>query len=64
MMKIMIGDKSIYADGYISNSKEKSVLFYREKDDLDYIPPIKIDVNALSDFGREVLQIESEDKDG
>ena len=61
MIKIVIGDKSIYADRYILNSKEKSVLFYREKDDLDYIPPIKIDANALSDFGREVLQIESEE---
>lgn len=57
-MKVGIGDKFIYADGYTSNSKEKSVLFYRKKDDLDYIPPIKIEVDALSDFGREVLQVE------
>ena len=53
---MVIGDKTIYADEYSSNPKEKSVLFYREKDDLDYIPPIKIDANALSDFGIEVLQ--------
>lgn len=62
-MKIVIGDKSIYADGYIPNPKEKSILFYRKKDDLDYIPPIKIDANALSDFGRKLLQAESEDKE-
>lgn len=59
---IVIGDKSIYADGYILNPKEKSVLFYREKSDLDYIPPIKVNANVLSDFGRELLQAESEDK--
>ena len=57
-MKIVIGSKSIYADEYTSNPKEKSVMFYRKKDDLDYIPPIKIAVEALSDFGRELLQVE------
>ena len=60
-MKIDIGDKSIYADGYILNSKEKSVLFYRKKDDLDYIPPIKIKDDMLSDFGKEILGAESEE---
>ena len=53
-MQIIIGCKTIYADGYILNPKEKSVQFYIEKDILDYIP-IKIDANMLSDFGREVL---------
>lgn len=62
-MQIVIGSKSIYADGYTVNPKEKSVMFYRKKDDLDYIPPIKIAVDALSDFGRELLQVERSDKD-
>ena len=60
-MKIAIGGKFIYADGYIPNSKEKSVLFYRKKDDLDYVPPIKIKDDILSDFGKEILGVESEE---
>lgn len=52
---IVIDDKRIYADGYISNSNDRTIQFYRNKDDLDYIPPIEVSVNMLSDFGREVI---------
>lgn len=64
MIKVVIGNKSFYADGYISNSKDKSVQFYREKSDLDYIPPIKIKSYMLSDFGNEILKVESEEQNG
>ncbi|SFU32380.1 hypothetical protein [Butyrivibrio sp. INlla21] len=61
MIQIVIGNKSFYADGYIPNLKEKSIQFYREKSVLDYIPPIKIKDNMLSDFGKEILGVESEE---
>jgi hypothetical protein len=56
-MRIKIVGKgiTIYADGYIENPNEKSIQFYLEKSDLDYIPPIKVNENMLSDFGRTVL---------
>lgn len=60
MIQIVIGNKSFYADGYITNSKEKSIQFYRKKSDLDYIPPIKIKGDMLSDFGEKILGVESE----
>lgn len=53
---IDIGNKRIYADGYIANPNDLSIQFYREKTDLDYIPPIKVPESVLSDFGREVLE--------
>jgi len=52
-MRLVIDGISIYADCYIS--EEKTVQFYREKSDLDCIPPIKVDADMLSDFGREIL---------
>lgn len=55
-MTIEIGNKRIYADGYIVNPDELSIQFYREKTVLDYIPPIKVSENMLSDFGRKVLE--------
>ena len=55
MIEIVIGNKSFYADGYIPNSKEKSIQFYRKRSDLDYMPPIKIKDDILSDFGKEIL---------
>lgn len=57
MIQIVIGNKSFYADGYIPNSKEKSIQFYRKRSDLDYIPPIKIKDDMLSDFGKEILGV-------
>lgn len=54
-MIIKIGDIIIDADGYIPIPEEKAVQFYREKSDLDYIPPIRVDANMLSDFGKEIL---------
>ena len=56
MIKIVIGNKFFYADGYIPNSKEKSIQFYRKRSDLDYIPPIKIEYDMLSDFGKEIFE--------
>ena len=53
---IKIGNKIIYADGYILNPKDMTVQFYREKSILDYIPPIKVSEDMLSDFGRKVLE--------
>lgn len=60
-MTIDIGNKRIYADGYIANPNDLSIQFYREKTDLDYVPPIKVSENMLSDFGREVLGNGNED---
>ena len=57
-MIIDIGNKRIYADGYIANSNDLSIQFYREKTILDYIPPIKVSENMLSNFGRKVLKKE------
>lgn len=54
-MQIVIDNKTIYADGYIPNPEELSVQFCREKSALDYIPPIKIDDEMLSEFGKEIL---------
>ena len=53
---IKIGNKIIYADGYILNPKDMTVQSYREKSILDYIPPIKVSEDMLSDFGRKVLE--------
>ena len=61
-MIIKIGSIIINADGYIPIPKENAVQFYRNKSSLDYIPPIKVDANMLSDFGNKVLLFkESED---
>lgn len=54
-MTIDIGNKRIYADGYIANPNDLSIQFYREKSILDVIPPITVSEDMLSDFGREVL---------
>jgi hypothetical protein len=56
-MQIVIGNKSFYADGYIPNLKEKAIQFYRKRSDLDYIPPIKIKDDMLSNFGKEILEV-------
>ena len=55
-MTIKIGNKTIYADEYILNPKDMTVQFYREKSILDYIPPIKVSEDMLSDFGRKVIE--------
>ena len=54
-MMIASGSKTIYADGYIANPNDRTIQFYRNKDVLDYIPPIKVNADLLSDFGRKVL---------
>lgn len=61
-MRIKIGNTTIDADGYIPIPKENAVQFYHNKSGLDYIPPIKVDVNILSVFGNKILLIESEGK--
>lgn len=58
---IKIGDKIINADGYILNPNDMTVQFYREKSILDYIPPIKVSEDMLSDWGRDVLKDENND---
>ena len=55
MIQITIGDYRIYADGYIPIQEENAVQFYREKSDLDYVPPFKVSADSLSDFGKELL---------
>jgi len=54
-MQITIGDYRIYADGYIPIPEENAVQFYREKSDLDYMAPIKVSADSLSDFGKELF---------
>lgn len=54
-MRIIINNKTIYADGYIANPNDLSIQFYREKSILDVIPPIKVSEDMLSDFGREII---------
>lgn len=54
-MQVVIGNVNIIADGYRPIPEEKAVQFYREKSDIDYIPPIKVDADMLSDFGKEIL---------
>ena len=54
-MEIVIDNITIIADGYIPISEELAVQFYKDKSDLDYIPPIKVDADMLSDFGKEIL---------
>lgn len=56
-MQIVIDDIIIYADDYIPIPEEKAIQFYRNKDDLEYIPPVKVDADMLSDFGKELLCI-------
>lgn len=57
-IKIVADGKVIEADGYIANPKDLTIQFYREKSELDIIPPIRIHTNMLSDFGKELLKIE------
>lgn len=64
-MQVIIGDINIIADRYIPISEENAIQFYREKSILDYIPPIRVNAEALSDFGKEILcKMESENKNG
>lgn len=52
----MIGESiKVYFDSITSIPEENAVRLYRNKSDLKYIPPIKVDANMLSDFGKEVL---------
>ena len=62
-MRIRIGNIIIDADSYVSIPKENAVQFYRNKSSLDYIPPIKIDTNTLSDFSNDVLFIKERSKE-
>ncbi len=55
-MKVIIRDKTIYADRYLADSNNKSVLFYQTRSDFDYVPPIKVDANMLSDFGEAIFK--------
>ena len=54
-ISIDIDNKRIYADGYISNPNNRTIRFYRNKDDLDVILSITVSEDMLSDFGREVI---------
>jgi len=62
-MTIVINNQIIHADGYISIPEEKAVQFYIEKSDLDHIPPIKIDADMLSDFGKEIMHLQTKVND-
>ena len=55
---IDFGSKTIYADGYTTNPKDKTIHFYRNKDYF-YIPHIKVSEDMLSDFGRKVIKDDS-----
>jgi hypothetical protein len=57
-MKVVIGNVNIIADGYIPIPEENAIQFYREKSILDYIPPIRINTEMLTDFGKEIWQDE------
>ena len=54
VVKMVIGELEIVADGYIPIPEENAVQFYRDTT-LDHFPPIKVCDNALSDFGKLVL---------
>jgi hypothetical protein len=54
-LKIVFGKREILADGYIPVPAKNAIQFYKDKSDLDYIPPIKVDVDMLSDFGKDIL---------
>lgn len=61
--QVTIDNITIIADGYIPITKELAVQFYRNKSSLDYMPPIKVEANMLSDFGNLILCSRSEDKE-
>lgn len=63
IIKIRINEATIDidADSYMPISEENAVQFYRDKSDLDYIPPIKVDDSILSNFGKKILLNESEE---
>ena len=54
-IKIVFGKIEIFADGYIPLPTENAIQFYKDKSDLDYIPPIKVDADLLSGFGKTIL---------
>lgn len=58
-MMIVISNKRIYVDEYITNPNDLSIQFYREKSILDVIPPITVSEDMLSDFGREVIGLDN-----
>jgi len=60
MTSLVVGNIVHYFDGYIPHPEENAIRLYRNKSDLDYIPPIKIKDDMLSDFGKEILKTESE----
>lgn len=35
---------------------EGFILFYQTRSDFDYVPPIKVDANMLSDFGEAIFK--------
>lgn len=55
MIQIIAGDNRICADGCVPIAEENAIQLYKEKSDLDYIPPVKVSVDLLSDFGEELL---------
>lgn len=57
-MQVVIGNVNIIADRYIPIPEENAIQFYREKSILDYIPPIRINTEILTDFGKEIWQDE------
>lgn len=54
-LKIIFGKREVFEDGYILVPMENAIQFYKDKSDLDYIPPIKVDAVLLSDFGKTIL---------
>jgi hypothetical protein len=61
-MKVVIGNVNIIADGYIPIPEKNAIQFYREKSILDYIPPIRINTEMLTDFGKEIWQDEIDNR--
>ena len=62
MTSLVVGNIVHYFDGYIPHPEKNAIRLYRNKSDLDYIPPIKVDADMLSDFGKEILKAEREGK--
>lgn len=59
MAALVVGNIVHYFDGYIPHPEENAIYLYRNKF-LDYMPPIKIKDDMLSDFGKGILKIERE----
>lgn len=53
--KTIYAGKTIYTASCIVNPNDKTIQFYRNKDVLTYIPPIRVNAEMLSDFRKEAF---------